>query len=62
MAMDSARARSLYLLMATVAFAYGAIAVLLTRYGAGFIPQAVLLLCAVVFMAGLIVFRRKWPS
>ena len=48
--------------MATVAFAYGAIAVLLTRYGAGFIPQAVLLLCAVVFMAGLIVFRRKRPS
>ena len=31
---DSARAWSLYLLMATVAFAYGAIAVLLTRYGA----------------------------
>jgi len=62
MAMDSARARSLYLLMATVAFAYGAIAVLLTRYGAGFMPHAILLLCAVVFMAALNVLRRKRPS
>ena len=62
MAMDSARARSLYMLMATVAFGYGAIAALLTQYGAGFMPQAVLLLLAVALMAGLIVFRRNRPS
>ena len=55
--MDTTRRRNLYKLMALVALAFGSLTAHLT--GSGMTLQIVFVIWAVLFIAGVIVFRRK---
>lgn len=57
--MDSTRRRDLYKLLALVALAFGSIAALLTNFGTPYMLQVVFIVWAVLFLAVVVVFRRK---
>ena len=60
---DSAQPRPMqrkrYMLGLLLALAFGSIAALQASYGAAFMPQAVLMIWAVLLLAAVIVFRPK---
>jgi hypothetical protein len=59
MVMDRQRHRTRYLLGMLLALAFGSIATMLSKYGTGFLTQAVFILWAVLFGAAVMVFRPR---